>query len=550
MATTTSLIALFNLYLPGALLVSIGAAFLAGLLRWAPRLAARAPERWLAVGWVLLALALVLPGVWSARGMARRPGAPLEIWSGPRADAGDPPAARVSLAWAGTPATGRGRSLPAPLPGVLVGVVVALGAGLFISLARWVVRRRRLGRLCLALPVVKRVARVRVCASDHAPAPFAAAFQGSAFIVVPTALLSDIARLRLVIAHEAHHHRRGDLRAAALFGFLRALFFWNPLLALCERSLAELQDFACDHRVLRRAQVTPLAYGQVLLWAAEAAQGQRYLLSCARGIADGSAASLTRRIVILDENRTDRGKRDTRSRVGGRIGGWILGAAAAALLVGTSWAVHGAVADHRVTRSQADALAARIASRGGFPVLVDEGVVARLNQYIAEPTARDAMRRAMERMPAYRGMIEQALRTRGLPVELLGMVMAESAFDNEAHPDTPIDRRSVGIWQIIPSTGRQLGLAVSPVLDERLEPRRATDAAATMIAHLHQRYRDWAVAIAAYNAGEKKIDSLAAGAASPAELRTLVFAGEEEHTRYLRAVMASVILIDNPSLLE
>jgi membrane-bound lytic murein transglycosylase D len=160
------------------------------------------------------------------------------------------------------------------------------------------------------------------------------------------------------------------------------------------------------------------------------------------------------------------------------------------------------------------------------------------------------MARAMERMPAYRGMIEQTLRTRGLPVELLGMVMAESAFDNEAHPNTPIDKRSVGIWQLIPSTGRQLGLAVSPVLDERLEPRRATDAAATLMAHLHERYRDWAVAIAAYNAGEKKIDALTAGAASPAELRARVLAGEEEHARYLRAVMASVILIDNPSLLE
>ena len=68
--------------------------------------------------------------------------------------------------------------------------------------------------------------------------------------------------------------------------------------------------------------------------------------------------------------------------------------------------------------------------------------------------------------------------------------------------------------------------------------------------HLHERYRDWVVAIAASNAGEKKIDSLTAGAASPAELRTRVLAGQEEHARYLRSVMASVILIDNPSLLE
>jgi membrane-bound lytic murein transglycosylase D len=183
-------------------------------------------------------------------------------------------------------------------------------------------------------------------------------------------------------------------------------------------------------------------------------------------------------------------------------------------------------------------------------VLVDDGVVARLNQWISVPRTRENMVKAMERMPSYRGMIEQSLRARHLPVELLGMVMAESAFDNEAHPNVAVEKRSVGIWQIIPSTGRELGLQISPVLDERLEPRRATEAAATIMTHLFDRYRDWPVAIAAYNAGEKKVDALAAGAGSPAEVRARVLAGEDEHARYVRAVMASLILIDNPALLE
>jgi len=552
-ATTTSLIALGNLYLPGALLLSIGALLLAGILRWAPGLSGRAPERWLAVSWALLALALALPAVWSAGGsVIPRRGAPLEIWSGPRLDTGGAGPAQVSLTWAPGPGRHRPASL-ALVPGAMLGAAATfvLGAGALIALARWMLRRRRLGRICLALPVVKQVGRVRVCASDQAPAPFAAAFAGLALIVVPTALLSDFARLRMVIAHEAHHHRRGDLRAAALLGCLRALFFWNPLLAWWERAVAELQDFACDRRVLGGARVSPLAYGHTLLWAAEAAQdprypSQRYVSSGARGIADGPVASLTRRIVMLDRNGKEQGKQD----LGSRLGAWAVAVASGALLLGASWAVHGAVSDHRVTRAQADQLAARISTRAGFPVLVDQGVVDRLNQYIAVPQTREAMSKAMERMPAYRGMIEQTLRARGLPPELLGMVMAESRFDNEAHPDVALERRSAGIWQLIPSTGRQLGLEVSPVLDERLEPRRATEAAASMLTRLHQRYQDWAVAIAAYNAGEKKIDALAAGAGSPAELRARVVAGQEEHARYLRAVMASVILIDNPSLLD
>jgi soluble lytic murein transglycosylase-like protein len=153
-------------------------------------------------------------------------------------------------------------------------------------------------------------------------------------------------------------------------------------------------------------------------------------------------------------------------------------------------------------------------------------------------------------MPSYRSMIETTLREHGLPPELLGMVMAESAFDNEAHPNTPIDQRSAGIWQIIPQTGRQLGLQVSPTLDERLEPRKATEAAAALLTKLFARYRDWPVAIAAYNAGEKKVDALAAGASFREDVRARVLGGEEEHAEYVRAVMGSIILIDNPSLLE
>jgi membrane-bound lytic murein transglycosylase D len=224
--------------------------------------------------------------------------------------------------------------------------------------------------------------------------------------------------------------------------------------------------------------------------------------------------------------------------------------AACALLAGASWVAQGAVADHRVTRAELETRAGRIASSSGFPVLLDDQVVARINQWVAVPETRELMRKAMARMPSYRGMIESTLRARHLPVELLGMVMAESRFDNEAQPNTPVERRSVGLWQLIPSTGRRLGLQVSSAMDERLEPRRATEAVATLMAQLFERYGDWQVAVAAYNAGEKKIDSLAAGATSKTDVRARVLAGDEEHAHYVRSVMASIILIDDPSLLD
>jgi membrane-bound lytic murein transglycosylase D len=542
--TTTTTIAIVSCYLSIALLLSMGALVLTALLRWGSSFAARAPERFLAVGWSLLVLALTLPSAWRVAGITHTAGAPLEIWSGPRVDSGDPPPAQMTIRWTAAPAA-RGAASMRNLPEALGLGIAALAGGALLSLVKLIVQRRRLGQRCAELPVVKRVGSVCLCASDEAPAPFAARAGGLSFIVLPTSLLADMTRLRMVIAHEAHHHRRADLHTAAVLGVVRALFFWNPLLSLWERAIAELQDLACDRHVLRRPRVSSIEYGRVLLWAAEAVRGRRYVVFGARGIADGSAHSLARRIVMLNQmpvDRNDRRRARTRS--------WLLGVAASALMVGTSWMVQGAVTDHRVTRSQVEGLAARIEKRSGFPVFVDDRVVVTLNQWVAVPGTRDRMKKAMERMPNYRGMIERTMKARGLPVELLGMVMAESAFDNEAHPDTPVEARSAGIWQIIPGTGRKLGLEVSPDQDERLEPRKATEAAAALVAKLFARYGDWPVAIAAYNAGEDKVDSLAARATSKADVRARVLAGQDEHARYVRSVMASVILIENPSLLE
>jgi membrane-bound lytic murein transglycosylase D len=538
-AVTEALIVGMGWYLPCALLLSIGAVVLWGMLLGRGSPIARAPERGLALAGTLLALALVLPTVWRATGATRTGVGLVEVWSGPRVDGHHAPATRVTIG--GTDFTReRGPRIPSLAPAALAVGFACLATGALFCLAALMLRRRQLGRHCAELPVVKRVGRVRLCASDRAPAPFAARFGGVAFIVVPTALWTDSRPLRMVIAHEAHHHRRGDLRAAILLGYLRALFFWNPFLATWERVVAELQDVACDRRVLDRLRVPAIDYGRALLWAAEAARGQRYVLVGSRGIADGSTASLARRIDMLDK--TPAGP--------GRVRTWLVGGAACALLAGVSWIAQGAVDDHRVTRTEIQTLAGRIQESSGFPVLVDDQVVARINQWVAVPETRELMRKAMARMSSYRGMIESTLRARHLPAQLLGMVMAESRFDNEAQPNTPIERRSAGLWQLIPSTSRRLGLQVSPAMDERLEPRRATEAAATLMGQLFDRYGDWQLAVAAYNAGENKVDALAASGASKDEARARVLAGEEEHARYVRSVMASIILIDNPLLLK
>jgi membrane-bound lytic murein transglycosylase D len=153
-------------------------------------------------------------------------------------------------------------------------------------------------------------------------------------------------------------------------------------------------------------------------------------------------------------------------------------------------------------------------------------------------------------MPNYRSMIEDTLKRRGLPVQLTAMVLSESAFDNEARPNRPPEVQAAGVWQIIPGSARALGLTVSPVLDERLEPRRATEAAAQYLTQLHARFGgDWALAIAAYNGGRRAIEDVIAGSTGAAA-RDKLLASKTEFGGYLASVMISMLIMEEPSLLD
>lgn len=102
----------------------------------------------------------------------------------------------------------------------------------------------------------------------------------------------------------------------------------------------------------------------------------------------------------------------------------------------------------------------------------------------------------------YIPLFEEALETYGLPLELKYLPIIESALN----PTAKSSAGAAGLWQFMPSTGKQYGLETNSLVDERLDPQKSTYAAARCLSDLYKVFGDWTLAIAAYNCGPEKIN--------------------------------------------
>lgn len=114
----------------------------------------------------------------------------------------------------------------------------------------------------------------------------------------------------------------------------------------------------------------------------------------------------------------------------------------------------------------------------------------------------------------YFPIIEEELIAAGLPVELRFLPIIESNLSICATSRMG----AVGLWQFMPATGKNLGLEINSLVDERCDVTKSTRAACRFLAYLYKVYGDWGLAIAAYNCGPGNVN------------RALVRAGENCRT--------------------
>jgi peptidoglycan lytic transglycosylase D len=524
---------LLRAFLEIAILATVSLGFAAGGWVLAARLGARPRARtWLALGQVLLAASLALP---LAAHVFLRPDA---LFRAPvMVDSGASRSVALPLVPAGMSAStalvaSRAASIGRDAVGALAGLLLAASV---LGLARLARDERLLRRACAGATVLRRIGRVRICVSESAAVPFSAWTRGGAYVVLPERFVLEPGHLRIAVAHELSHIRHRDPWRAHVTAALRALLPWHPALRIWSRWFARLEELACDERVLARGSVSPRAYGECLLWAADAPRGSAASPGLAVAMLGPSRTFLERRIAMLFHPQPSR-------RPFGTI---VFAAAALAALAVTAAIGQGVLADRKVDASEAQHLAADLARTRGFSMTADETVVTELNAIVGSAASRARFKEGMERLEAYSKISEDILKKHGVPAEMLAIPQVESRV--QALPENANPMRSAGIWQFIPATARHYGLRVGGKDDERLDPVRSAEAAATMLAELHDEFGDWRLAAAAYNAGS---DAVRRAIAVQGTKDPVALAKSGEISRYASSVMAAALLIHHPELLD
>jgi len=153
----------------------------------------------------------------------------------------------------------------------------------------------------------------------------------------------------------------------------------------------------------------------------------------------------------------------------------------------------------------------------------------------------------LARAETYFPMIEQILAEEGVPDELKYLAMVESGLNPRARSWA----RAVGMWQFIAATGTAYGLTVNGWIDERMDPEKATRAAARHLKDLHAMFDgDWQLALAGYNYSPSKVRRALRRAEArlgrPATFWDIYTDIPRETRNYVPMFIATALVVSNP----
>lgn len=138
----------------------------------------------------------------------------------------------------------------------------------------------------------------------------------------------------------------------------------------------------------------------------------------------------------------------------------------------------------------------------------------------------------------YLPMIEKILKQNNIPEDFKYLVAAESEYANVTSP-----AGATGFWQIMATTGKEEGMEINEMVDERYDVEKATQFACDFFKKSYQKYGNWTLAAASYNGGRGGIDNQIEIQNQKNYYDLLL---NDETARYIFRVVAYKLIINDP----
>jgi len=159
--------------------------------------------------------------------------------------------------------------------------------------------------------------------------------------------------------------------------------------------------------------------------------------------------------------------------------------------------------------------------------------------YYLQTVGRKPFEKYLKRSGKYMDLMREIIKSKNLPENIVYLPFIESGFSAKAYSWA----HAVGFWQFIASTGRNYGLDRNWWMDERRDFVKSTHAACNYLAFLYDTFKDWNLALAAYNAGEGGIGR-AVVRQNKKDFWGLKL--KKQTYNYVPLYMASVVIAKNP----
>ena len=151
------------------------------------------------------------------------------------------------------------------------------------------------------------------------------------------------------------------------------------------------------------------------------------------------------------------------------------------------------------------------------------------------------LERLSPRIERYLPAICSEAHARGMPAEICLLPIIESGVN----PAAVSDSGARGLWQLVPGTAIRYGLKITWRADQRRDPVASTDAALRYLGDLQRRFRDWTLALAAYNCGETRVAQVLQHAADGASFFDLRWPAET--AAYVPRLLAFAAIFADPA---